>query len=196
MAMKINPNSNPINPYAYPLVQDPEGTRMKGKEFVHGPESVEATPSFQETHTPYGKPDDSVDSAKTAEKNGGQLPQWATALSERALKKLGLKECETCEQRKYQDGSDDPGVSYKSAARISPEEAAVKVRSHEHEHVVRNQAKAEREEKEVLFQTVRIFTNICPECGRVYVSGGETRTDTKGKADQEFKPGSTVDFKV
>ena len=192
MAMQINPN----NPFACPSTQDLEGRALKEKEFVTGSELVAAAPNVQKTYIPYGKPDDLVDSTKKAGENGGQLPQWATALSERALKKLGLKECEACEHRKYQDGSDDPGVSYKSAARISPEEAAVKVRAHEYEHVVRNQAKAEREDKEVLFQTVRIFTNICPECGRVYVSGGETRTVTKGKADQEFKPGSVVDFKV
>lgn len=93
-------------------------------------------------------------------------------------------ECKTCAKRKYQDGSDDPGVSFKTAAHISPEQAAAKVRSHEYEHVVREQSKADRENKEVVSQSVRLHTDICPECGRTYVSGGVTNTVTKGKTEQ------------
>ena len=86
--------------------------------------------------------------------------------------------CETCEKRKYQDGSDDPGVSFKMATRVSPEMAASAVRGHEQEHVVRERAEAEREGRKVVEQTVTYHTAICPECGRVYVSGGTTRTVT------------------
>lgn len=93
-------------------------------------------------------------------------------------------ECKTCAERKYQDGSDDPGVSFKTAAHISPEQAAAKVRSHEYEHVVREQSKADRENKEVVSQSVRLHTDICPECGRAYVSGGVTNTVTRGKTEQ------------
>jgi hypothetical protein len=93
-------------------------------------------------------------------------------------------ECKTCAERKYQDGSDDPGVSFKTATHISPEQAASKVRSHEYEHVVREQSKAERENKEVVSQSVRLHTDICPECGRAYVSGGVTDTVTRGKTEQ------------
>lgn len=93
-------------------------------------------------------------------------------------------ECKTCAERKYQDGSDDPGVSFKTAAHISPDQAAAKVRSHEYEHVVREQAEAEREDKEVVSQSVRLHTSICPECGRSYVSGGVTNTVTKGSTEQ------------
>ena len=93
-------------------------------------------------------------------------------------------ECKTCAERKYQDGSNDPGVSFKTAAHISPEQSAAKVRSHEYEHVVREQAKADREEREVVRQTVTLHTNICPECGVTYVSGGLTNTVTRGKSEQ------------
>ena len=93
-------------------------------------------------------------------------------------------ECKTCAERKYQDGSDDPGVSFKTAAHISPDQAAAKVRSHEYEHVVREQAKAEREDREVVSQSVQLHTSICPECGRSYVSGGVTNTVTRGKTEQ------------
>ena len=44
------------------------------------------------------------------------------------------EECQTCKNRKYQDGSDEM-VSFKSAAHISPQAAAGRVRAHEGEHV-------------------------------------------------------------
>lgn len=99
--------------------------------------------------------------------------------------------CQTCEERKYQDGSDDAGVSYKTPAHISPEQAASAVRGHEMEHVVRERAKAEREDRKVVSQSVTMHTGICPECGRVYVSGGTTRTTTASvpkKEAIEFEP--------
>ena len=88
-------------------------------------------------------------------------------------------ECQTCANRKYQDGSDDPGVSFKTATKLSPEEAATAVRGHEMEHVVREQAQAVREDREVVSQSVTISTAVCPECGTVYASGGETTTVTR-----------------
>lgn len=91
--------------------------------------------------------------------------------------------CETCEKRKYQDGSDDPGVSFKTPTNIKPEQAAAAVRGHEMEHVVREQAAAKREGRKVVSQSVAIHTEICPECGKAYVSGGTTRTVTKADTD-------------
>ena len=93
--------------------------------------------------------------------------------------------CETCEKRKYQDGSDDPGVSFKTPTNVSPEMAASAVRGHEQEHVVREQAKAQREDRRVVSQTVTYHTEICPECGKVYVAGGTTRTVTAANPEQE-----------
>ena len=49
-------------------------------------------------------------------------------------RKSSPAECETCSNRKYQDGSDEM-VSFKSAAHISPEASASRVRAHEQEHV-------------------------------------------------------------
>lgn len=94
-------------------------------------------------------------------------------------------ECQTCEERKYQDGSDDPGVSFKTAAHISPEMSNATVRGHEMEHVVRNRAKAEREDREIVSQSVTLSTAICPECGKVYTSGGTTRTVYSGVKQPE-----------
>lgn len=75
-------------------------------------------------------------------------------------------ECQTCKNRKYQDGSDDPGVSFKTPTHISPENAAYAIRSHEMEHVSHAQAKAQREDEKILSQSVTYHTAICPECGR------------------------------
>ena len=94
-------------------------------------------------------------------------------------------ECQTCKERKYQDGSDDPGVSFKTPTNIAPEQAASAVRGHENEHVVREQAKARQEDRKVVSQSVTYHTDICPECGKVYVSGGETRTVTKADNSQQ-----------
>lgn len=92
-------------------------------------------------------------------------------------------ECQTCKNRKYQDESDDPGVSFKSASKVAKGAAGAAVRGHEQEHVVRERAKAEREGREVMSQSVVIKTAICPECGDSYVAGGETTTVTRTKVD-------------
>lgn len=85
-------------------------------------------------------------------------------------------ECQTCKNRKYQDGSNDPGVSFKTPTVISPERAAFAIRSHEAEHVARARLKALEEDKEIVSQSVSYRTGICPECGRVFMAGGNTRT--------------------
>jgi len=102
-----------------------------------------------------------------------------SSFSDAALKMIGQKRCETCANRKYQDVSNDAGVSFQTPTRISPENAPQMVRSHEQEHVNREQIKAQEEGRKVVFQAVRIFTSVCPECHRVYVSGGVTETVTK-----------------
>lgn len=97
-------------------------------------------------------------------------------------------ECHTCENRKYQDGSNDSSVSFQSPTKISPESAASAVRGHEAEHVSHEQTKAKMEGKKVISQSVQIHTGICPECGRVYISGGTTRTVTKtDNAAEKYK---------
>ena len=88
-------------------------------------------------------------------------------------------ECETCRKRRYQDDSDDSAVSFQVPTNMSPEAAKVKVRGHEMEHVRRESIKAKAEGKKVVSQTVQIMTDTCNECGRIYVSGGLTRTVTR-----------------
>lgn len=88
-------------------------------------------------------------------------------------------ECQTCKNRRYQDGSNDPGVSFKTPGKIDPSASQSRVRAHEYEHVFRERSKALREGREVVSQSVMLHTGICPECGRAYVSGGTTRTVTR-----------------
>ncbi|MBQ6889274.1 MAG: hypothetical protein IJN54_17390 [Lachnospiraceae bacterium] len=95
-----------------------------------------------------------------------------------AGRKSSPAECQTCENRKYQDGSNEM-VSFKSASHISPEAAATRVRAHEQEHVSNAYKKAAMNNGKVMSATVSIQTSVCPECGRSYVSGGETNTQIK-----------------
>ncbi len=95
--------------------------------------------------------------------------------SERAAKRAGVIECETCASRKYQDGSDEQ-VSFKSAQHVDPKAAGARVRGHEQEHVSNAYDKAKQDGGKVLQASVAIHTAICPECGRTYVSGGTTTT--------------------
>ena len=90
-------------------------------------------------------------------------------------RKSSPAECQTCKERKYQDGSDEM-VSFKSAQHISPQAAAARVRGHEAEHVSNAYKDAAMNNGKVLQASVSIRTSICPECGRTYVSGGTTAT--------------------
>ena len=101
-------------------------------------------------------------------------------------------ECQTCKKRKYQDGSDDPGVSFKTATSVDPRMVQAAVRGHENEHVVRERAKAVQEDRKVLSQSVTYHNAICPECGRVYLAGGTTRTVTVNQPEP-FTPEDEVE---
>ncbi len=92
--------------------------------------------------------------------------------------KANGEECQTCKNRKYQDGSDEM-VSFKSASHLSPGQAGSAVRAHEQEHVSNAYKKAADGNGKVISANVSIHTSICPECGRSYVSGGTTATQIK-----------------
>lgn len=93
-------------------------------------------------------------------------------------RKSSPAECETCNNRKYQDGSDEM-VSFKAAAHISPQSSASRVRAHEQEHVSNAYKDAARNNGKVVSANVSIHSAVCPECGRSYVSGGTTTTQIK-----------------
>lgn len=113
--------------------------------------------------------------------------------SKSAQEVMAEGECQTCKERKYQDGSDNPGVSFKTPTNVAPELAASAVRGHEQEHIALEQAEARREGREVVSQSVTYHTAICPECGKVYVSGGTTRTSTRAAQEQ---PGAGTEMEV
>ena len=93
-------------------------------------------------------------------------------------RKSSPAECQTCKERKYQDGSDEM-VSFKTAQHIDPGSAAARVRGHEAEHVSNAYKDAAMNNGKVLQASVSLKTAVCPECGRTYVSGGETATKIK-----------------
>lgn len=113
----------------------------------------------------------------------GETENDQNSINPDEVKKAGRRsspeDCKTCKERKYQDGSDEGNVSFKTASHISPEAAASRVRAHEGEHVSNAYKKAAKDNGKVLNASVSIHTSICPECGRTYVSGGVTNTTIK-----------------
>jgi len=99
-------------------------------------------------------------------------------------KKSSPAECQTCKERKYQDGSDEM-VSFKAASHISPQASAARVRGHEQEHVSNAYKKAAQQDGKVLQASVSLKTAVCPECGRSYVAGGTTATKIQYSKEQE-----------
>jgi hypothetical protein len=74
------------------------------------------------------------------------------------------------------------------------------VLAHEKEHVTNNAAEAEREGMKA-HSVVAIHSAMCPECGKLYVSGGTTTTTYTSKQSvpgisQESAKGSIVDISV
>lgn len=113
---------------------------------------------------------------------GGEPVNGSVGADDDTAKKVGRKsspsECQTCKERKYQDGSNE-NVSFKSASHVSPNAAGAAVRAHEGEHVSNAYSKAAQNNGKVISASVSIHTAICPECGRSYVSGGTTNTMIK-----------------
>lgn len=91
-------------------------------------------------------------------------------------KEKGPEECETCANRTYVDGSNEGDVSFKTPGHISPEASASKVMAHEQEHVRNALQEDKKDDAELVSVSVSLKTAICPECGKTYVAGGETRT--------------------
>ncbi len=119
--------------------------------------------------------------SKAGRTYGADGVYWDRESKDGSVKKTGER-CQTCANRKYQDGSDE-NVSFKAAAHISPEAAGSAVRAHEGEHVSNAYTKAAQKDGKVVSASVSIHTSVCPECGRTYVSGGTTSTRIKYPAD-------------
>lgn len=103
----------------------------------------------------------------------------------KALKRSGAIECESCKNRKYVDGSNEADVSFKAPGHISPASSGAVVMAHEQQHVS-NAHQKEAKGGRVLSATVTLNTAVCPECGRSYTSGGETRTKIAYNEDNPY----------
>ena len=98
-------------------------------------------------------------------------------------RKSSPAECQTCANRKYQDESDENDVSFQTPTHISPRNAPAAVLGHEREHVANAYEKERKGEAEVKSVSVTLHNDICPECGKVYVSSGVTHTEMKYNND-------------
>ena len=122
-------------------------------------------------------------------------------------RKVTPTECQTCKNRRYQDGSDEM-VSFKTPGKIAPGESFAKVKAHEMEHVSNAIAKGNEKGNELVSVSVKLKTAICPECGRAYVEGGTTSStikttysnDAYGRNRKAFEAeatkGNRIDFSV
>ena len=98
------------------------------------------------------------------------------------------QDCDTCKNRKYQDGSDEDNVSFKTPAHVSPQASGAAVRAHESMHVRNAYRKAEQSGGQVLACGVSVHQAVCPECGSVYTAGGLTTTLTRTPKGEDKKP--------
>ena len=96
-------------------------------------------------------------------------------------------ECQTCENRKYVDGSNENDVSFKTPGVIKPEEAYAKVSAHERQHVANAVAKGNEPGAKLINANVRLKMEVCPECGRSYVAGGVTSTAIKYTEENPYE---------
>lgn len=115
---------------------------------------------------------------REAENLNPHLDKVIEEMQEEVSPKEGIEdeECENCANRKYVDGSNEGNVSFKAAAHIAPESAASTVLAHEYQHVRNAMREDQKEDAELVNVSVSLKTAICPECGKSYVAGGETRT--------------------
>ena len=120
-----------------------------------------------------------ADSTSKASSDGKTVVNPGQSEIKQPGRKSSPSECQTCKNRKYQDGSNESNVSFKSAQHIDPASAYSEVSAHEGEHVSNAYNKAREGNGEVVQASVAIHTAICPECGRIYVSGGTTTTQIK-----------------
>ncbi len=96
-------------------------------------------------------------------------------------------ECQTCENRKYVDGSNENNVSFKTPGVIKPEESFAKVSAHEGEHVSNAIAKASKPGAKLISAGVTLKMGMCPECGKAYVAGGVTNTTIKYTKENPYE---------
>lgn len=149
-----------------------------------------------EVNNNIGVQDKSEDKGKFILGSDARLEQLKSIYTEKTLKQMGIMECTTCNERRYVDVSNDPGVSFKTPTNISPEQSFSAVAAHESEHVANEKFNAIKENGEMLYQSVVLHTAICPECGIAYTSGGTTTSVMKKPGRQSITTGQLVDLRL
>lgn len=151
---------------------------LRDEQTVVGNKSrYELDGSLKDEHLPIGAPKNAEKTDKEDSTNEiSKTEQHTKGKHDGFEKDCPLCECETCKKRRYQDDSNDSGVSFQTPTRLDPAAAGARVRGHEMEHVRREKAKADEDGRRIVSQTVQIKTDICEECGKIYVAGGLTRT--------------------
>ena len=145
----------------------------------NGAPAAPSAGSIEKTTGAVGAVNENAQSAAVNPQEDGRTPDTTV----KPGKISSPAECQTCKERKYVDGSNEGDVSFKSPTHISPNSAGAAVRAHENMHVQNAYQKAGKEGGKVLQASVSIHTAVCPECGRVYVSGGTTKTAISSPID-------------
>jgi hypothetical protein len=130
-----------------------------------------------------------VNNVSTAQQQSTVSPITTGTREVQKNQEIGPKECKTCKARKYKDQSSDASVSFQTPTHVSPDMAASAVATHEQEHVQNNEQKAQRDGMKAT-SFVQISTSVCPECGRIYVSGGTTTTYYSEKQKPQGEDGT------
>ncbi|HPE69206.1 MAG TPA: hypothetical protein P5560_07265 [Thermotogota bacterium] len=149
---------------------------------THSPVSPEKGTALARQETPR-----SVSDVLRMVHEGKDLERFAGNPVVKLAKRNGVVPCQTCASRRYQDASTDTGVSFKNGGHISPDSAFAVVSAHEQEHVQKAHQRAQEGQGKVVSASVRIFVDTCPECGRVYVSGGETTTRISSSPEKSYQ---------
>ena len=102
------------------------------------------------------------------------------------------KDCKTCKERKYQDGSDE-NVSLKAASHISPQAAGSVVRGHEQEHVSNAYSSAAQKGGQVINASVSIHTAVCPEWQNLCVRRNNRYINQVSKVRRTISLSQTMD---
>jgi len=135
-----------------------------------------ATGSFAPPQASYARRMSMMPSLSDIADNG--INPLRAAKSQNAFKAGESGGCKTCQERVYQDGSDDAGVSFQTPTGIPSSTAGIAVASHEGEHVTRETEKARQEGRVVTNKKVTFQYACCPECHKMYVAGGTTSIST------------------
>ena len=130
--------------------------------------SISAAGGYNTFYPVYNSTPVSPVSQSPAVRRGSEVPEEA-----KQGQKVGKGECQTCKNRKYVDGSNENNVSFKTPGHIDPGTSA---------------AEGSKENKQLVSVSVSLQTSVCPECGRVYVSGGKTHTAIRTSNPEPSNP--------